>query len=227
MFNFRKAKKSIHDWANDVTADNDRMIEVLSKILVPLSDITKYWKEDPAYIESNKKIIAFTGDLYAFGNITKFLEYYRSKDFQRKIAEYWSLGYSDKESVLKAIQYYGELTNLAIESDKDIKIFMNKLIELDIADQMSYRIKKSIIINNYLTIFYNCKMVNLIRSQNGVYLTLIGKYDNVEVILGKEGIRLKEGEKEAIHYVSNLENLEEYLENKKEALEIEQQIRRG
>ena len=72
MFNFRKAKKSIHDWANDVTADNDRMIKVLSKILVPLSDITKYWKEDPAYIESNKKVIAFTGDLYAFGNITKF-----------------------------------------------------------------------------------------------------------------------------------------------------------
>ena len=75
MFNLKKAKKNIHDWANDVVANNDRMIEVLSKILVPLSDITKYWKEDPAYIESSKRVLAFIGDLYAFGNIIKFLEY--------------------------------------------------------------------------------------------------------------------------------------------------------
>lgn len=227
MFNLKKAKKNIHDWANDVVANNDRMIEVLSKILVPLSDITKYWKEDPAYIESSKRVLAFIGDLYAFGNIIKFLEYYRNKDFQKKVEEYWSLGYSDKESVLKTIQYYGEMTNLTIRNEQELKAFMNKLSDLDRAQQMSDRIKRSIIINNYLTIFYDCKMINLIRSQNAVYLTLIGKYDNVELILGKEGIKIKDGDSEAINYIFNLEDLEEFLASKKESLELEQQIRRS
>lgn len=227
MFNFKKAKKIVKDWANDVSDNNDRMIEVLSKILVPLSDITKYWENDFAYMESNRKALLIKTDLYTFGNIIEFLKYYNSEDFQKKVSEYQRLEYSNNESILKAIQYYCKLANLIITNEQEFKIFINRLIDLDIALQTSNEIKKNIIIANYIAIFYDCKMINLIRSQNEVYLTLIGKYDNVENILGKDGIKLKDGDDTSIRYIFNLEKLKDYLESKKDNLELEQQIRKN
>lgn len=226
MFNFKKTKKIIKDWANDVNANNDRIIEVLSKILEPLSDMTKYWTNNLAYIESNRKALLIKTDLYAFGNIMEFLKYYDSEDFQKKVSEYQKLEYSNNESILKAIQYYCKLTNLIITNEEEFKIFINRLSELEKAIQTSNEIKKNIIITNYIAIFYDCKMVNLIRSQNEVYLTLIGKYDNVENILGKDGIKLKDGDDTSIRYIFDLEKLKDYLESKKDNLELEQQIRK-
>lgn len=226
MFNFKKIKNDIYDWANDISANNDRMIEVLSKILPLLSGITKYWKEDHTYIESNKKVVTLIRDLYLYGNIATFLEYYKSEEFQKMVEEYCRLRFTENQSTIKAIYYYAKISNLTINNTQGFVEFLKKLIDLNNAQDLSNKIKKAIIINNYFTIFSNCKMMNLIRRQNGVYATLIGEYEPIEIILGEKGIKIKNGEEEAINYINNLEQLEEYLEEKKIILELDQQTRR-
>ena len=73
MFEFKKLKEDIHDWANDVQGNSERTLEIIKEILVPINNITKLWKEDKAYIESQKEITLFGSNFYAFGNASAFL----------------------------------------------------------------------------------------------------------------------------------------------------------
>ena len=226
MFNFRKVKNNIHNWAQDVEANDQRTLDVLLEILNPISSITKLWKNDPAYIESNKQIILFMNQLYAFGKINDFLKYYYSKEFLTKIKLFLDNGEDASYARHESIKYYVKLSKLNISNENEMNEFCRMIDKLDQLIIIKKLIQENIISQKSEGIYINYQFINLIRQKNGVYEYLIGKSENVNQCLGENGFKLKQGDKQAISYIVSLEDLEEKLEIKKTVIELEQEGRK-
>lgn len=221
MFNFRKVKEKAHDWAYDVEANNERMLAIINIVLKPISEVTITWKNDYSFIESNKKLRLFTANLYQFENFSSFLKYFNTEEYYKKISYYISQGYELEVAKKQTAKYYINISRLKIENPNKFEEFYDLLKKLECLLIINKNIKIDLIKNNYITIFENCRLINLIRRKNGIYSSIIGSYEDTDLILGENGIKIKNGDNQAISYIVSLEELENFLENKKTLIELD------
>lgn len=220
MFEFKKLKEDIHDWANDVQGNSERTLEIIKEMLVPINNITKFWKEDKAYIESQKEITLFGSNFYAFGNASAFLANLKLSKIKKEIKECIINGLDYEEAKNQTLKHYADLYKLEISNEEQFEKFCSLFDEFEKLIRRNRFIKINIIINNYINIFSYSLITNIIRKKNGYYQKVIGSYDNVEIILGEKGEKLRNGETQALIYIIKFESLEEKLNAMKTNIEI-------
>lgn len=222
---FRRFKEEIHDWAYDTKANNERTLAVINQVLEPVSNVTTLWQQNHSYITNQEKMFSYSSNFYAFGDATKLLDDFNPDLLKFRIAQYIQNGEDLEQAQYHVIIDYIQQYGLTIEKSK-LKLFWDLLSEYGRLQEISQHIKRSIVSDNYAIIFGKCKLINIIRRQNGYYKTVIGSYDDVNKILGENGIKLKEKDKRALKYVFDLEDLEENLNIKKTNIELDQSNRR-
>lgn len=226
MFGFKKVKEEIHNWANDVSSSEKRQLEVIDEILKPMTEITSLWEEDFSYQNSQKELLSCMSQLYIYENVSVFLKYYDSKEYKSRIVELEEKGYSSDEAEKEIVLDFLNQLKIHIIDEKEFMAFMKIIRDISNKKYINQNIKKDIVIKNSTKIFYLCLMINTIRQRNHVYSLIIGDYEQVEKILGENGILLSRGEPFALDYVYSLEAIKDQLLDKKTVLELNAEMHR-
>ena len=216
MAYYRSPSEIIYDWAHDSVGNNERTLAAVNEALKPVQDITNFWQNDYSYQEIKKKVDLFPMNLISFTDFSTLkiiTDYIESSFFQKKLIQFESKGYSHN-------QVYQVLVHINI---LDLPQFIKLLKALELFKMQYNHIKQSIILAKYYQIYHECLILNEIRKRNAIYHKAIGEYEDVSKVLGMEGLNLKEGKREALEYVSNMDYVLEQLENNKSILESEKE----
>lgn len=217
---FKNIKRNVHNWTNNIVGNNEQMISVIEKTIVPVKSIVCLWQDDPAYIESLKDLNLFKGKFYKFNQIEIILQYFNSSFFKNKVEKFQNDGYDITIIYKVLIQKFLEMKNISIQ-EKDLLELIQLLIKYDYLMKVNYYIKRNIIVASFLKIYGQCLILNGIREKNREYASIIGNYVTLNEIIGYEGEFLKEGRETAIDYIWNMDDFLEQLESKKDTLELE------
>lgn len=226
LFGYRKKPKQvISDWANDTVGNNTRTIEIIDQLLPYTKKITDFWILDPAYIESKKDITLYKMNLYIHENMEQFLSFYQSTSYQQLLQEHHEKEPDFIKAELEVLKI--SLSKFDINlSDIELQKFYQVLNQYQKLLFINQNIKRTIIIANYLIIFNNCAIINEIKRKNSVYAKTIGSYEQIEEILGENGIKIQSGNNAAVTYVMEIEDYQETLENKKSVCTLDNEYRR-
>ena len=223
MAYYKSPSEIIYDWAHDSANNNERTLAVVNEALKPVQDITNFWQNDYSYQEIKKEVDLFPMNLASFTDFSTLkiiTDYIESSFFQEKLSQFERKGYNHNQVYQVLIQRFLEINHINI---LDLPQFIKLLKELEILKMQYNHIKQSIILAKYYQIYHECLIFNEIRKRNAIYHKAIGDYEDVSKVLGIEGSNLKEGRKEALEYVSNMDYVLEQLENNKSILESEKE----
>lgn len=211
---YRSLRDALEDWAFDIKGNSDRVITIIKEILEYVEVIIGVWTQDDGYKESLKKFTFEKAKLYNYPQISEFLEYYQSPLFKEHFNSF-KLNYkNDSETSIATIYYYYNAILKINFSLEDAVALYNLLENLRKLEFTLVYIKSELISENAGVIFSNIRMVNLIRSKNGIYKNDIGDVLNLDSLLGPNGEYIREKRENVIEYISSFEELKTSLDAK-------------
>ncbi len=209
----------IYEWAFDIAGEEARALAVINELLPHYEAITSLWENNQAYNDLNYAIIKFQFDCKAFGPFEKLEQYLQSKEYQEVMNRVLAKGDSYAEARKRVVRYFAILSDLEIHEEKAFQAFYQKFNDLNRAKINLENVKRIIISEHWEEIFNHCRFIDLIKMQNAIYSKVVGEKVYVENILGEHGVKLGNGDNNAINYVFSLEDEEQQLKNRKAVLE--------
>lgn len=227
MFGFKRAVDFVVDWTNDTKGKDNRTKPVLEKILEYLESIISIWENDLAYRECDKNFRLSRARLEADSSIKPLINDFLYCLIQKDIDMLVGNGENVDRAIIIVMKNYIQEYDINISNEEEIKKLFFSLQELFRLMQIKEGVKRTLIGDNYSKIYQNCLMINAYRKQNPDLSGLIGSYQDVNLILGKNGEFLLNKVPEAIQYVLSLEELLNGLNTELDRIHMRESSRRG
>lgn len=217
----------IHEWAYDIAGEEERVLPIIKQLLQHMDDVTSLWKENKAFQELNYARHLSFASCNTFGSMDKFHQLIQGPEYNELLKSLLSQGKNPTEARKSVIRYFAILADLDIHKPQAFEAFYKELNHLIWVQSSLEWIKTQIVLEHFEKVYQKCRLINLIRLQNGVYHNTIGESLALDSILGERGSKLQAKDANALDYIFGLEQEETELDNRKMVIEFNQEERKG
>lgn len=220
MFGFNELKKSVNDWTKNIKEKYEKELPIIDKIIELISQILNIWKSNSGYREYNQKILMYKSQYFNFSNFDLFYKNYLEIVKSETLEKLKEKGYNDFSAKLGIIKFLLKQYNYPITEIKELIEFLNFLQKYQFLIEQREKYKNNLILENYSLIYYNCLVISSYQKKYSELYKIIGKYEDIDIVLGPYGEKIKSGDPISFAFISSLETLLVNLENEKAIIEI-------
>ena len=223
MFGFTEIRKSVNNWTHDIKGRYEKELPIIDKIILLITEILNTWKSNLLYREYNQQILLIKSQYFNFSGFDLFYKEYLILIEDGILKRLRARGYNEFNAKLGVINFLLKKFNHPILEIKDLEIFLNFLERYQLLLKQREEFKKDLIVENYSLIYHNCLIISAYQKRYSEFYEIIGRYEDVDKILGINGTELRNKSVKAIAFINSLEMLLTNLENEKSTIELSYQ----